>query len=135
MPRLPSLQAESALKHLAQRFAHWRHSRATPRERIPSSLWEQAVSLTHTLPFSRVARGLGLCPNDLKKRGRGKPRVAALAAPPAPVSFVEVTAAPPRPAPAVELEVHRPDGARLRLSAGEATAALASLVQTFLESR
>jgi hypothetical protein len=129
MSRLPSAQAEAALERLADQFTHWRQSRPQ-RERIPSAWWAQAVSLTDVLPVSRVAKRLGLGLADLKKR-RGSPPAAAASA--APLTFVEVTAVRSRPTPGVELEVQRPDGVRLRLTAGEATPALTALVQTFWE--
>ncbi len=134
MSRLPPAQAEAALEHVAEQFTHWRQTRAKARERIPRALWTQAVSLTRILPISRVAKRLGLYLTDLKKRRAGKPPAVAVPATPAPLTFVEVTApaAPPRPL-GIEVEVQRPDGARLRLTAGEATAALTALVRTFWE--
>jgi hypothetical protein len=126
MSRIPSSQAAAALEHLAEQFTHWRQSRSR-RERIPNALWAQAVSLTSVLPVSRVAKRLRLGVNDLKKR-RGSP-------PAAPLTFVEVTASgPPRPV-GLEVEVQRPDGTQLRLSAPEATPALTALVQTFWAGR
>lgn len=129
MSHLPSAQAEAALERLADQFTHWRQSRPR-RERIPSAWWVQAVSLTYVLPVSRVAKRLRLGLTELKKR-RGSPPPAAAAA--APLTFVEVTAARPRPTPGVELEVQRPDGVQLRLTAGAVTPALTALVQTFWE--
>lgn len=132
MSRLPSAQAEAGLERLAEQFTHWRQSRPR-RERIPSAWWAQAVSLTHVLPVSRVAKRLGLGLAALKKRCGSPPAAAAGAAP---LTFVEVTAptAPPRP-PGLEVEVQRPDGTRLRLTAPEATAPLTALIQTFWEGR
>ena len=46
------------LAELAEPFEDWRRSRATGRERIPPSLWDQAVALSTVLPCSRVARRL-----------------------------------------------------------------------------
>lgn len=126
MSRIPSSQAEAALEHVAEQFTHWRQSRSR-RERIPSALWAQAVSLTPVLPVSRIAKRLRLGVNDLKKR-RGNPPVA-------PLPFVEVTAPAPHRSSGLEVEVERPDGVRLRLSAGEATPALTALVKTFWEER
>ncbi len=131
MSRLPSAQAEAALERLADQFTHWRQSRPR-RARIPSAWWVQAVSLTSVLPVSRVAKRLGLGLTELKKRRGGPPPAAA---DPARLTFVEVTASLPRPPPGVELEVQRPDGVRLRLTAGEATPALTALLQTFWEGR
>ena len=48
--------------------------------------------------------------------------------------FVEVSLGGPRAAP-TEVEIQRPDGTRLRITYRDAAPALASLVQTFLESR
>ena len=129
MSRLPSSQAEAALERLAEQFSHWRQSRPR-RARIPNAWWAQAVSLTHVLPVSRVAKRLGLGLTDLKKR-RGRLPVVTVGG--APQTFVEVTASPPRSPAGVELEVHRPDGVQLRLTAGDATPALTALVQTFWE--
>lgn len=126
MSRLPSSQAEAALEHVAEQFTHWRQSRSR-RERIPSALWAQAVSLTPVLPVSRVAKRLRLGVKDLKKRC-GSPPVA-------PLTFVEVTAPVLHRSAGLEVEVQRPDGVRLRLSAAEATPALTALVQTFWEGQ
>ena len=47
--------------------------------------------------------------------------------------FVEV--APVWRTPATEVEIHRPDGARLRITYSELSPTLVPLLQTFLESR
>jgi len=132
MTTLPPAHAEDALGHLAQQFAQWRHSRTTPRGRIPKPLWVQAIALSHVLPLARVAKQLGLGPQALKRRGGGQ--AAAVPAPrPASLNFVEVNAATWR-APTAEVEVQRVDGARMRLTYHKATPALAPLLQAFLES-
>ena len=77
MSRLSSSQAETALERLAEQFTHWCQNRATARARIPSGLWAQAVLLSQILPISRVAKRLGLCLTDLKKRRGGQPLAAA----------------------------------------------------------
>ena len=46
MKAMTASHAEDALTQLANRFAHWRQSRATRRARIPQALWDQAVALT-----------------------------------------------------------------------------------------
>src|SRR5947208_1196755 len=56
MTRLPSIQAEEHLRHLAQQFAHWRQRRTTLRGRIPQALWAQAVMLVHHLERLRHHR-------------------------------------------------------------------------------
>jgi hypothetical protein len=133
MQPLSLTQAEEALTHLTQHFAHWRQNRRTPRGRIPHGLWAQAVALTATLSVPRVAHQLGLTPHALKRRReamRGLPTPTP--APHAP-QFVEV--APAWRTPATEVEVQRPDGTRLRITYNEASPALVPLLQTFLDSR
>jgi hypothetical protein len=72
------------------------------------------------------------------KQRRGDRGRSVVSPPPSPAAFVEVTAgvahAVGRPATA-EVEVQRPDGARLRIAYHDAAPALAPLLQTFLESR
>jgi transposase-like protein len=133
MQPLPPAQAEEALTHLTQHFAQWRQSRRTPRGRIPPELWARAVALTATFSVSRVAKQLGLTPHALKCRR--ETRTAALTPPALSSSprFVEV--ATPWRLPATEVEVHRPDGTRMRITYSEGAPALAPLLQTFLESR
>jgi hypothetical protein len=133
MPPLSPAQAEEALTHLTHHFAQWRRSRRTPRGRIPQELWERAVALTATLSVTRVAHQLGLTPQALKKRRAALKGLAA----PLPAAqlphFVEV--APAWRTPATEVEIQRPDGARLRISYREASPTLVPLVQTFLDPR
>jgi hypothetical protein len=131
MPPLSPAQAEEALRHVAQQFAQWRQRRTTPRGRIPSTPWAQAVTLVQVLPCTRVARHLGLTPRALKRRRDARGTVLTPSRAPAP-SFVEVT--PPWRTAATEVEVQRPDGARLRLTSSEASPTLVPLRQTFLDA-
>ncbi len=126
-------QAEDELRQVAQQFSQWRQHRSTPRGRIPSPLWAQAVALTRVLPLSQVAKRLGLCPQRLRKRGGGKTPAAAPPAPSVALPFVEVT--PAWRSPTAEVEVPRTDGARMRISYHDASPPLTLLLQTFLESR
>ena len=127
------MQAEEHLSAVVQQFAQWRQSRANPRgSRIPEPLRAEAIALAEVLPPTRVARHLGLKPHALKRRRGGHGIPAGSADPARAAAFVEVTAAEP-PATA-EVEVSRPDGARLRITYHAAAPALASLVQTFLEA-
>jgi hypothetical protein len=134
MKPMTTSQAEDELTQLANRFAHWRQSRATRRARIPQALWDQAVALTAVLPTSRVAKRLGLCPNDLKKRCCAPPATPAPGALPTALSFVEVTAASSWLATSAEVELHKPDGTRMRIVYHEPQPSLAALVRTFLET-
>ncbi len=130
------LHTEHQLDQLAGQFEHWRHTRSHPYERIPEPLWDHAVALTATLSPSRVAKHVGLRGSDLKKqiaRRQGAP-AAQLSAPP---GFVEV---PPQPAQPqglgwLEVELHRTDGARLRIHSPDASLPLAAIVHSFLEAR
>ncbi len=55
------------LEALRQRFDHWRKSGRKGR-RIPDELWRDAAELTRTHSINRVAQGLGLDYNGLKRR-------------------------------------------------------------------
>jgi hypothetical protein len=129
------LHADHQLDQLAAQFEHWRQSRSHPHDRIPEPLWAQAVVLTQTLSPSRVAKHLRLRASDLKKQitkrlGQAMPM-------PAPSGFVEVPkpSAQPQVLGGIEVELHRPDGARLRLHSPDASLPLVAIVQSFLEAR
>jgi hypothetical protein len=136
MKTMTPAQAEHQLTHVADRFDHWRQTRTTPAEPIPQYLWEHAVALTTFFSITRVATRLRVSGGELKKRCVA--HHAALAAPTstAALSLVEVPAAPawPLSTSAIEIELHRPDGARLRIAAHEAQLPLTALVRTFLET-
>jgi transposase-like protein len=133
MQPLSPAQAEEALLHLTHHFAQWRQSRRTPRGRIPPELWARAVTLTATFSVARVAKQLGLTPHALNRRREALNGLPL--SPPAPHTpqFVEV--APTWRTPATEVEIHRPNGTRLRITYSDAAPALVPLLQTFLESR
>jgi len=137
MKTIPPAQAEHQLTHVADRFDHWRQTRTTPAEPIPHYLWEQAIALTTTFSIARVATRLRVSGGELKKRCAA--HHAALAAPVSTTtpSFVEVPAAPawPLPTAAIEIELQRPDGARLRIAAQEPSLPLTAVVRAFLEGR
>jgi len=133
MSSVSPTQAEEALIRLTHHFAQWRQSRRTPRGRIPQELWAQAVALTVTLPVTRVAHQLGLTPHALKKRREAVNSLATPLLPSQGLHFVEV--APAWRMPATEVEVHRPDGTRLRITYRDPAPTLVPLLQTFLESR
>jgi len=134
MNRTHSTSHDPELEQLAERFAHWRQCRSTPKERIPASLWDQATALCQTRPPSRVAKHLGLCTSDLKKRCQvHEPGTALPAGLEVPLNFVEVSPASWPPSCGVQLEMQRPDGTRLHLVSQDASTPLAELVRTFLE--
>lgn len=132
MQPLSPAQAEEALTHLTHHFAQWRHSRRTPRGRIPHWLWAHAVALTATFSVTRVAKQLGLTPQALKRRREALTSTLAPPSLPQTPSFVEVAA--PWRSPTTEVEIQRPDGTRLRITYRDSSPVLAPLLQTFLES-
>jgi hypothetical protein len=85
------------------------------------------------VPLSRVAKRLGLCPQRLRKRGGGKAVAASTSAQSVSLPFVEIT--PAWRSPTAEIEVHRTDGMRLRISSYDPAPPLTLLLQTFLERR
>jgi hypothetical protein len=134
MNRTHFTSRDPELEQLAKRFAHWRQSRATSKARIPASLWEQAAALCQTRPPSRVAKYLGLCTSDLKKRCQTHALCTPLPTEGEPsVNFVEVSPAAWRSSCGVQLEMQRPDGIRLSLASQDASVSLAEVVRTFLE--
>ena len=130
------LHADHQLDQLAAQFEHWRQSRSRPHDRIPEVLWDQAVALTQTLSPSRVAKHLRLGVSDLKQQIAKR---QGQAAPPSSVAsgFVEVPRSSTKPQTwsGMEVELYRPDGARLRLQAPETSLPLVAIVQSFLEAR
>jgi len=132
----PILQTEPALADLAEQFEHWRQTRTTVQERIPQTLWDQAVVLTTVLPCSQVAKRLHLSPTDLKKQCLARPASIPTEVVSPYSGFVEVTAhgfGPAAVSSTTLIEVERPDGARLRLHYRTAPPPLATLLRAFLE--
>ena len=129
-----SLHADHQLVQLAGQFEHWRQTRSHPGERIPQHLWDQAAALAQVLPRSRVAQHLRLSPSDLNQHIATWPKATPVTSP-TPTPFVEVPSAsawPPAQA-AIEIELDRPDGARLHLRCSESAVPVADLVRAFLE--
>ena len=135
MKTMTPAQAEHQLTDLADQFAHWRQHRTTRFEHIPSSLWEQAITLTAVLPLASVAKRLRLRGRDLQKRYAARHEGPGAEPLPPALDCVEVPASSPwpRPAPPTEIELHRADGARLWIRSHEPQLPLATLVRTFLE--
>jgi hypothetical protein len=135
MKTISPAQAEYQLTQVADCFDAWRQTRTTRAEPIPQALWEQAIALTALFPLTRVARRIRVSGGELKKRC-----AAHHAAQSAPAStalgFVEVPTTPVWPllASGIEIELHRPDGTRLRIHTHEPQPPLVALVRTFLET-
>lgn len=128
------LHTDHQLDQLAGQFEHWRQTRSHPGERIPQHLWDQAAALARVLPRSRVAQHLRLSPSDLNKHIATRPE-ATPASPRTSTPFIEVPRVPAcsPPTATVEIDLERPDGARLHLRCPESTAPVAALVRAFLE--
>ena len=127
------LHTDHQLDQLAGQFEHWRQTRSHRGERIPQPLWDQAVALARVLPRTRVAQHLRLSSKDLKQQMAAQLEPNARASRPTP-GFVEVPLATHRPQspPLTEIELHRKDGARLRLQAPDTS--LTDIVRSFLEA-
>ena len=104
------------LEEVGEHFAQWRRNKKKG-ERIPQSLWDEAIDLVETHGVSQVTRTLHLSATDLNKRrgivGANQRRQAPVAE----AAFVEVERAhiPVAAAEAVWMELERPDGMRLRI--------------------
>jgi hypothetical protein len=94
MQTMTPAQAEHQLTQVADRFDHWRQTRATPAAPIPPDLWEQAIALTATLPMTRVATRLRVSGGELKKRCAAHHTALPALTSAAAQGFVEVPAAP-----------------------------------------
>ena len=136
MKTIPSAHAEHQLTAVAARFDAWRQTRTTRVEPIPPHLWEQAIALTTMLSITRVARRLRVSGGELKKRCATHHAALATSTSPAALGFVEVPTASvwALPTSAIELELHRPDGAQLRVTAPEPQLPLLAVVRAFLET-
>jgi hypothetical protein len=128
--------AEAALTALAERFEHWRRTRTNGHERISEDLWDQAVALSTVLSNGRVAKRLRLSPTDLRKQRMARQAVSASADAEPPPAFVDITPLVPWPTTVpgeTEIELVRPDGARMGIRTRASATPLVTLVRTFLE--
>lgn len=129
--------AEQELAELSERFAHWRATRANPQERIPEVLWDEAIRVSSRLPNSRVAKTLHLSPGQLKRRRLAQQGAGTTEALEATPNFVELTPVWPVPGgagdTATEVELERPDGARLRIRYRQSPPSWVQLMTSFLE--
>ena len=128
------------LEAVAEHFEQWR-SHKKKGERIPEHLWREATNLLDTYPISQVTRTLRLSGSDVNKRRgithatRRQKGMAAKATQPG-TAFVEVDPNEVARTSALStrhtwLELHRPDGLRLRIHPGDGGELLA-LVDRFM---
>ena len=62
-----SIEATFTLEEVAEHFKQWRNGKEKG-ERIPESLWSEAIGLVGTYGVSQVTRSLHLSGTDLNKR-------------------------------------------------------------------
>ena len=136
MKTIPPTHAEQQLTHVADRFDEWRQTRTTRAEPIPQHLWEQAIALTALFPLTHVARRLRMSGGELKKRCAAHHAAPSASASTTALSFVAGAATPawPSPTSGTDIELHRPDGARLRIHTQESQLPLIAVIRTFLET-
>jgi hypothetical protein len=134
MKTIPPAQTEYQLTAVADRFDEWRQTRTTRAEPIPQHLWEQAIALTTMFAITRVATRLRVSGGELKKRCAAHHAALAASTSTAALGFVEVPAASvwALPTTAIEIELHRPDGVRLRVAAPAPQLPLLAVVRAFL---
>ena len=124
------------LEAVAEHFEQWR-SNKKKGERIPESLWFEAIGLISDYPLSRVCRALHLCATDLKRHQAALSADKELAVSGAERFFVEIDrgivdqAIRPSARP-VLMEMERPDGLRLRVQPANSADMLA-LMARFME--
>ena len=121
----------SSLEDVRSQFANWRRNR-NPRSRIPSELWDAAVSLYPQYSINKIARALRLSHAELKKRiaARG---LAPCTGSVLPAGFVEL---PMPPASQCTVEMLNRHGEKLRMEfSGEIQLDLMELSRSFRRPR
>ena len=113
-----------SLMNLQERFAIWRSQRRKPREPIPETLWQAAISLAGEHPLSQISKSLRIEYSKLKRRWQETHR------PEFETKFVETIFSPLPPGPGTKplAEIASPSGHILRLFSSEATV----IIKTFL---
>ena len=135
MSLAPPLSDQQRLSKLSEHFAQWRASKSKRAEPIPNTLWDQAIELAKVLSISHVSKTLRLSSQDLKKRMGLMPAPKTKPSSTAAISFVDIT--PPNTiststsSTTTEIELYRPDGARLRIHYTQPPS-LDTLVRSFL---
>jgi hypothetical protein len=125
------------LEEVAEHFAQWR-SHKKQGERIPEPLWCEAIGLLCDYPITRVVRTLRLSATDLKKRQLELSDTKRVQETGSALGFVEVDSsligqAMSSVASPVVIELHRPDGLRLRVESASG-AELLALAERFMGS-
>ncbi len=134
------IESTLTLETVAEHFARWRSGKKKG-EPIPEPLWREAIELLDRYGISQVTRTLRLSGSDLNKRrgiigGTRRGKGTDVKESHASAAFVEidrqdVAQASGLSATAAWLELHRPDGLRLRIHPGGGSELLA-LVDRFM---
>jgi hypothetical protein len=95
------------LETVQEQFEKWRSNRTEKRDPIPNDLWQAAAALCKNHSIANVSRRLRLSYIELKKR--------VSPSSPKPAQFMELDLS--CLAGEWQLECHRADGAKLKLSA------------------
>ena len=122
---------------VAARFATWRRTRVSRRERIPPELWQAAVEASARTGIRRTARILRLNEQELRRRARdGEAEAAVLGVTQGAAGFVELRpAAAPPAARSWVVELESAAGARLRIEGrGAGEIDVASLAAALLRA-
>jgi hypothetical protein len=124
------------LEEVTEHFTEWR-SHKKKGERIPPSLWSEAIDLLSDYPISLITRTLHLCATDLKRHQTALPAIRNRRGSRCEMPFVEVDCEVAdrsmKPSSlAVWMEMERPDGLRLRIQPANGADVLA-LVRRFME--
>jgi hypothetical protein len=112
-----------SLEQLGQRFKHWREIRVRG-QRIPAEMWTAAVQMARQLGVQRVAKGLRMDYERLKRRVQGAGGVAPagkIDTRKVDTRFVEMLVSPPSAAPGLcecALELENAQGAKMRVQLG-----------------
>jgi len=130
-----------SLEQLGQRFKHWRETRVRG-QRIPAQMWTAAVQMARQLGVQRVAKGLRVDYERLKKRVQGAGGVAPagkIDTRKVDTRFVEMLVATPTAAPGrceCALELENAQGAKMRMElSGNGLGALGAVCSAFWSAR
>jgi|GEM_PF-385554 len=132
---------EESLEQLGQRFKHWRETRVRG-QRIPLEMWTAAVQMSRQFGVQRVAKGLRVDCERLKRRVQGAGGVAHSSKADTrkvDTRFVEMLVSPATAAPGLcecAVEMENAQGAKMRVElSGNGLGALGAMCSAFWGAR
>jgi len=132
---------EESLEQLGLRLKCWREARVRG-QRIPAEMWTAAVQMARQLGVQRVAKGLRVDYERLKRRVQGAGGVAhagKIDTRKVDTEFVEMLVSPPTAAPGrceCTLELENAQGAKMRVElSGNGLGALGAVCSAFWGAR